>query len=273
MWNLRGHGFASFNGQLSAPSETHIPALSSASLVGRGVFTTIAIVDRKAFLWEKHWRRLSESCKRVWIDLSAFPEDKTREALNEVIVANAFENGRARITFFFDAPGEPWPYESERSTSLLIITGDERPKIQSPSLTVSPFRINSLSPLAGLKSCNYLEKVLSIIEARKRGFDEAIQLNERGEVSSACMANIFWVVDGRLFTPSLKTGCLAGTTREYILENLDCKEADTELEDLRSADEIFLTSAGLGVTQVTEFEGRRLRGEAHPITSLLRQAH
>ncbi|MEO6334051.1 MAG: aminotransferase class IV [Pyrinomonadaceae bacterium] len=272
MWKPRAHDFVSFNGRLSAPSDTHIPALSSASLVGRGVFTTIAIADGKPFLWEKHWRRLNESCKRVWIDLSAFPEDRTREALDQVIVANACENGRARITFFFEAPGEPWPYESERPTSLLIITGDERPKIQNPSLTVSPFRINSLSPLAGLKSCNYLEKVISIIEARKRGFDEAISLNERGEVSSACMANIFWVVEGRLFTPSLKTGCLAGTTREYIQENLDCKEVDVGLEDLRSADEIFLTSAGLGITQVMEYEGRRLRGEAHPITDLLRRA-
>ncbi|MEO8573714.1 MAG: aminotransferase class IV [Pyrinomonadaceae bacterium] len=269
MSNLRAHDLVSLNGQLSAPSDTHIPALSSASLAGRGVFTTIAIVDRKPFLWEKHWRRLSESCRRVWIDLSAFPEDKTRRELDEVIAANSFENGRARITFFFEGPGEPWPYESARSTSLLIITGDDRPKIQNLSLTVSPFRINSLSPLAGLKSCNYLDNVLSIMDARKRGFAEAIQLNERGEVSSASMANIFWVIQDRLCTPSLKTGCLAGTTREFILENIDCKEVEVGLEDLRSADEIFLTSAGLGVAQIMEFEGHRLKGDAHPITSLL----
>ena len=272
MSNLKTHSFVSLNGRLSRSSETNIPALSSAALVGRGVFTTIAIIDRQPFLWEKHWRRLSENCKRTWIDLSTFPEDKTRRALDEVIAANAFKNGRARITFLSEAAGEPWPYDSERPTSLLIITGDNRPKIQNLSLAVSPFRINSLSPLAGLKTCNYLEKVLSIVEARKRGFGEAIQLNERGDVSSACMANVFWLRDGILFTPSLKTGCLAGTTRELVMENLECKEVEAGIEELRSADEIFLTSAGLGVTQVSEFEGRRLSGEAHQISSIVPSA-
>ncbi|HUR97736.1 MAG TPA: aminotransferase class IV, partial [Pyrinomonadaceae bacterium] len=250
MSNLRPHAVVSLNGRLTNPSDAQIPALSSAGLVGRGVFTTIAIIDRKPFLWEKHWRRLGEGCNRTWIDLSAFSESKTRETLDAVVSANAFDNGRARITFFFEAAGEPWPYESERPVSLLIITGDARPKLQNPSLTVSPFRINSMSPLSGVKSCNYLDKILSIIEARRRRFDEAIQLNERGEVASACMANVFWLRDGVLFTPSLKSGCLAGTTREFVLENFECREVEIGLEELRLADEIFLTSAGLGIIQV-----------------------
>jgi branched-chain amino acid aminotransferase len=269
MSNLKPHRFVSFNRRLSTSSETTIPALSSAALVGRGVFTTIAIVERKPFLWEKHWRRLTENCRRVWIDLSAFSEDKTRAALDELIDANAFEKGRARITFFVEEAGEPWPYEAARPTSMLIITGDERPKIHNLSIGVSPFQINSQSPLAGVKSCNYLEKVLSVIDARKRGFAEAIQIIERGEVTSACMAYIFWLVTGRLYTSSLKTGCLAGTTREFILENLECDEVEARIDELRLADDMFLTSAGFGVTQVSEFEGKKLRGEAHPITFLL----
>jgi branched-subunit amino acid aminotransferase/4-amino-4-deoxychorismate lyase len=123
--------------------------------------------------------------------------------------------------------------------------------------------------LAGVKSCNYLEKILAKEEARNRGFAEAIQLNERGEVSSACMANVFWLRDGILFTPSLRTGCLAGTTRGFILENLECEEVEVRIEELLSADEMFLTSAGLGVAQVSEFEGRKLRGEPHSIGGLL----
>lgn len=269
MSNPKAHAVVSFNGRLLNPSDTYIPALSSASLVGRGVFTTIAIVDRKPFLWEKHWRRLVENSKRAWIDLSSFAEDRTRAALEEVITANGFENGRARITFFFEEAGEPWPYESERTTSLLIITGDNRPKIQNLSIGLSGFRINSQSPLAGVKSCNYLEKVLSIIEARKLGFAEAVQLNERGEIASACMANIFWLKSGKLFTPSLESGCLAGTTREYTLENLDCEEVKVGIDEVRRADEIFLTSAGLGVSQVAGFEGKQLAREHHPIMDML----
>jgi len=257
------------NGRILKSTDAQIPALSSAGLVGRGIFTTVAIVDRKPFLWEKHWRRLNDNAARVSIDLTDFSQDKTKDALHKVIDANAFDNGRARITFFFEGAGEPWPYESERSTSLLVITGDSRPQIQNPSLTVSAFRTNSRSPLAGVKSCNYLEKILSLVEARKRGFDEAIQLNERGEIASACMANVFWLKDEKLFTPSLDTGCLPGTTREFVLENLECEEVTVGIDDLRDADEIFLTSAGLGITPIANLDGRELNREPHPILDLL----
>jgi branched-chain amino acid aminotransferase len=269
MSKLKAHGVVSLNGRLADASDASIPALSSAGLVGRGVFTTIAIFNREPFLWEKHWRRLQENSRRVHIDLGEFPEDKTQAALYEVIAANDFDTGRARITFFFEGAGEPWPYESARPTSLVINSGSPRPKMQNLSLTFSPFRTNSTSPLAGVKSCSYLEKVLAVVEARKRGFAEAIQLNERDEIASACMANVFWTNDKELFTPALKTGCLAGTTREFILEHIDCKEVQSGPAELRSADEIFLTSAGIGVTQVTEFEGRRLKGAAHPIMDLV----
>ena len=98
---------------------------------------------------------------------------------------------------------------------------------------------------------------------------KAIQLNERDEIASACMANVFWLSNGKLFTPSLETGCLPGTMREFMLENLECDEVEAGIEQIRSADEIFLTSAGIGVTQVAEFDGRRLAGEPHAITGLI----
>ena len=134
---------------------------------------------------------------------------------------------------------------------------------------VGSYLINSTSPLAGIKSCNYLEKILALDEARNRGFDEAVCLNERGEIVSACMANLFWLTDGRLFTPSLKTGCLAGTTREYLLENLECLEVVRGIDALNNADSIFLTSAGIGVVQVSEINDQTLETEPHRIFSLM----
>jgi 4-amino-4-deoxychorismate lyase len=120
-----------------------------------------------------------------------------------------------------------------------------------------------------VKSCNYLEKIIAKDEAKQRGFDEAIQLNERGDVASACMANVFWRRSGKLFTPSLETGCLPGTTREFVLENIDCDEVALGIEELRTADEIFLTSAGLGVVQVAEFDGRKVQRNEHAIMKLV----
>jgi branched-subunit amino acid aminotransferase/4-amino-4-deoxychorismate lyase len=83
------------------------------------------------------------------------------------------------------------------------------------------------------------------------------------------MANIFWSRNGKLFTPSLETGCLPGTTREFVIENIDCEEVVVGIEELRSANEIFLTSAGIGVVQIAEFEGRELQRNDHTIMKLL----
>ncbi len=264
------HESVSFNYGLLQPSEPKLSALSAASLYRKGIFTTLAIYDGVPHLWQKHWRRLVENSLRLGIDVSEFTETRTRSALAELIGVNSVQHGRARITFFDESAGGLWPYESGLRTSLLIATGDPRPCPENNSLTVSPYLINSTSPLVAVKSSNYLEKIFVLDEAKGRGFDEAIQLNERGETTSACMANVFWVNAGRLYTPSLSTGCLAGTTREFVLENVECEEVEAGIEALRSADEIFLTSAGIGVVQVKKFEDRNKTGEPHPIITLFR---
>jgi branched-subunit amino acid aminotransferase/4-amino-4-deoxychorismate lyase len=110
---------------------------------------------------------------------------------------------------------------------------------------------------------------MSMDEAKSRGFDEAIQVNENDYVTSGCMANVFWLTGDVLYTPSLATGCLAGTTREFVLENVDCREVAVSVDDLNQADSILLTSAGLGVVQVSKFESRILKKINHPILRLL----
>lgn len=263
------HESVFFNSGLVAASEPNVAAVSTAGLYGKGIFTTLAIYDREPFLWEKHCNRLRKNAGSIGIDLADFSEAAVRCALDELLTANSVQNGRTRITFFDESAADLWPYGSGRGTSLLIMTADFRPMLESLSLTVSPYAINSTSPLAGVKSCNYLEKIIAKDEAKQRGFDEAIQLNERGEIVSGSMANVFWLKNGVLFTPSLRTGCLAGTTREFVLENADCEEVEVGIEVLRSADEIFLTSAGLGLVQVARFEDRELRRERHPLINLL----
>ena len=263
------HRVAWFNGELQEASSVVIRAVSSASLFGKGFFTTMAVYDARPFLWRKHWRRIEQSAGALGLDASSFAKSVVQKALDDVLTANAMRDGRARITFFDESANALWPYRSDRGASLLITTGNAHAAPKKLSLTVSPYRTNSTSPIAGVKSCNYLEKILTKDEARTRGFDEAIQINERGEVTSACMANVFWTKDGVLFTPSLTTSCLPGTTREFVIENLECEEVASTIDELHSADEIFLTSAGLGVAQVAEFEGRQLDRGPHQIMSLI----
>jgi branched-chain amino acid aminotransferase len=263
------HELSWFNNSIARAGEISTPLMSSATLYGKGNFTTIAIYEDAPFLWDKHWRRLTENAARLGIDLSEYTEEKTRSALADLIEKNRVTNGRARITFFDESGGPIWSSSDAKKTSLLITTADFRPLPKHFRLTFSPYRINTTSPLAGAKSCNYLENLMAFDDAKSQGFDEAIRFNERGEIASAALANVFWLKGGKLYTPGLKTGCLPGTTREFILENLECREIDAGIGELQEANEIFLTSAGIGVVQVAEFEGRPLNGQPHNALKLL----
>lgn len=267
------HEFVSINGRMASPSDAVISAASAAALYGKGIFTTVAVFGGRPFLWEKHWQRLENDAAKFGIDLAEVSEQSILGSLGELIEANSLINGRARITLFDESAGGIWPFESEQKTSVLITTAEFRDRPASFKLTVSPYRMNSTSPLAGIKSCNYLENLLCLKEARTRGFHEAIRLNERGEVVSVCMANIFWERDDRLFTTSLKTGCLRGTTRDFVLGDLPCSEVERGIEELRFAERIFLTSAGIGIVQVENLDGREFAKRAHPILELFPEVH
>ena len=241
------HKFVNFNHQITPAESAFLSAGSAAALYGRGIFTTVAIYNLKPFLWEKHWEKLTADAKRVGIDFSDYTEQTVVKLLLDTIEKNTFRNGRARLTFYDESPTAIWQTNSKSGTSLLIQTADFRQIKDKLTLTVSPYQINSKSPLAGVKSCNYLENILAWEAAKKEGYDEAIRLNEKDEIVSACLANIFWKRDGEIFTPPLQTGCLSGTTRSFILENLVVAEKKTKLNELYEAEEIFLTSAGIGV--------------------------
>lgn len=241
---------------------------SNAFLYGKGLFTTIAIRDGKPLFWEKHWRRLNDNSRQVDLDISYLSESDIKAKLTDQLDADGVSDGRARITFSDQRSSSVWPNALEGETNVSIITGKLRKTPPSFTLSISPYRLNSRSPLAGVKSCNYLENILALDEAKSRGCDEAIRLNERGHVAGGCMSNVFWVKGGKLHTPSLMTGCLPGTTREYVLEDLVCEEMEAGSEDLKNADAIYLTSAGIGIVSVSKFEGRELPDESHAITKL-----
>jgi branched-chain amino acid aminotransferase len=263
------HKLALLNADFIDAGEASVRASSAAALYGRGVFTTIAIYNGEPFLWDKHCHRLRDNAVRIGFDKANISFESLEHGLRELIAANAIKNGRARITLFDESSTIIWPSNKKDKSGVLILTGDLREQPSEILLTFSPFKINSASPLAGVKSCNYLEHLLAQEEAKKRGFDEAVLLNERGEVTSACMANLFWLRDGKLFTPSLETGCIAGTTREFILENAACVEARAEPDVLRTAESLFISSAGVGIRQVKSLDEKIFGPRAHEILRLL----
>lgn len=240
---------------------------------GRGIFTTIAIRDGEPFLWEKHWLRLTSAGEKLQIDLSEFSRPSVKAALTRTLESNALRNGRAKITLNDERQNGLWPSSriQAANTSLDIVAGPSRELPDSFRIGISTFPVNSRSPLAGLKTTNYLEPTLCFEAAKTAGFDEAIRLNENGHVTSACFANVFWLKDGEVFTPELSTGCLAGTTREFIIESLDVREIRAEIGELCDADAIFLTSAGIGIVQAASLAEAALTPIHHPILDLIKR--
>ena len=274
------HPVISLNRTMVEATKARVAAVSSATLYGRGVFTTLAVYDSRPFLWSKHWQRLTAHAAKLDIDHTGCTEKSVGEAVKKLIAVNQVKDGRARITMFARGGRDFWKPKLPRTrkTDLLIMTGD--PHRVSPnglSLAVSPYRVSTFSPLAGIKRVNYLHQVLAKEEARSRDFDEAVVLNERGEIVSATTANIFWARSGTVHTPALSTGALAGITRECVIDIankhfIPLVEGVYEMADLVDADEIFLTSSGVGVAPVTTFDFRRYAFEPESLVNVIRQA-
>ncbi len=261
-------------------SKARVAPVSSAMLYGRGAFTTVAIYAGQPFLWPEHWQRLQDHAHKLKIDSSEFSERNVSQALKKLISVNRVNEGRARVIILARSGRDIWKVRTVETgkSDLLILTGDPQTvNERGLTLAVSPYRSNTLSPLAGIKSLNYLDQVLAWEEACTRQFDEAVLLNERGEVVSATMANIFWVTDGTVHTPTLSTGALPGVTRTKVIELagkhfIPLVEGVYELGALAEADEIFLTSASLGIGIVTTFDFRQYSVAAGNVAARLRTA-
>ncbi len=262
------HKFVVFNRRIISTENSRLSAASAATLYGKGVFTTVAIYKHEPFQWEKHWRRLSADADKTGINLAVFSERTVKTSLTEIIAENKVAGGRARITVFDESASRIWQAKSKTETSFSIQTADFRAASNDLRLTVSPFPINSESPLAGVKSCNYLENILALENAKARGFDEAVRLNEREEIVSTATANIFWTKDNEIFTPATETGCLAGTTRALVSENFKIVETQARLQEIIEADEVFLTSAGIGIVKVKSLDAKIFSAASPIITEL-----
>lgn len=225
---------------------------------GWGIFTMLRAYEGRVFAFERHWERLIKHSEKARVPV-VISKDEAKRAINDLIQANALVNGRIRLTILKGFAGS-WRTHQERESEVLIFTASEQVQnMRDMNLTISPYRLLSSNPLAGVKRTAMLENLLAYEEARGRKFDEAVMLNERGEIVSATAGNIFWVEGIELCTPSLGTGCIAGITRGFVLEiakriNIHVVEASFPLPRLLDASEVFLTSTARGITPVKSYD-------------------
>jgi branched-subunit amino acid aminotransferase/4-amino-4-deoxychorismate lyase len=107
----------------------------------------------------------------------------------------------------------------------LVATAAPSPRVETPAtLIIAKTRRNEGSPASRLKTLSYVDGVLARAEARAVGADEAVMLNNRGEVACAAAANLFWIEGERVFTPALECGVLAGIARARLLSVVEVAE-------------------------------------------------
>jgi branched-chain amino acid aminotransferase len=252
------------DGRFVEGAEATVPVNDHGLLVGDAVFETAKVVDGVPFALRRHLARLRLSAAGLGLEV---PHDdaRLRAAVAALIEANGPGVGRLRIT----VTSGPGPLGSGRGPgppSVIMVTGPTGHWGPTTTVVTVAWPRNERSAVAGLKTTSYAENVLAVRAARQAGATEALVPNLRGDLCEGTGSNVFVGLDGRLLTPPLSSGCLAGITRELVLEVSDAVEEDLPMTVLDEADEVFITSSTRDVHPVTRIDERDLPGTPGPLT-------
>ena len=261
------------NDRLLPIEQVRLSPGQSGLLSGWGLFTTMRIVQGVAFAFERHWRRLTRDAERTHCPFP-FDEQTVRGQLGEVLSANEVRQGCARIYAFGNQTGFWRSAENFPSADLLICSSGLPPYRDPLRLGLQEHGRHAASPLAGVKVTSWLTNVWALYEAQREANDEVVLLNERGEVAECTAANIFCVRAGRVLTPPLSSGCLAGITREVMIEigpaaGVPVEEQTLFPEDLYTADEVFISSTNRAMLNVSEVRGVKVAIPREPMARKL----
>ncbi|MCT4356755.1 aminodeoxychorismate lyase [Streptomyces sp. Je 1-79] len=252
------------NGGLRDAEEAQVSVLDHGLTVGDGVFETVKAVRGELFALTLHLERLTRSARGLGLpdpDL-----DEVRRACAAVLEANPMELGRLRITY----TGGLSPLGSERGdagASLVVALGESGRRPDSTAVITVPWTRNERGALTGLKTTSYAENVVALARAHEQGASEALFANTVGQLCEGTGSNVFVVLDGRIHTPPVSSGCLAGITRALAVEWTGAQETDLPLDVLRSAEEIFLTSTLRDIQAVHRVDDRGTTPAPGPVTA------
>lgn len=231
-----------------------IPHDDRGLLLGDGLFETVLAVDGGLVGLPAHLERMAAGCAAMGLP----PLDRAlaERLMAEALAVIAGPRAAVRLTLTagsggrgLDRPDAPTPRLFATAAVSHLPSGPAR-------LIISSVRRNEGSPAARLKTLAYLDNVLARAEARERGADEALMLNSQGEAACAAAANVFWISEGRLYTPALACGVLAGTMRARVLAaaariGVEAAEVRAPGELLSGAEGVFLTNSLMGVRAVS----------------------
>jgi branched-chain amino acid aminotransferase len=262
---LRGAVYV--NGVVKPAHEAVVPVYDHGFLYGEGVYETLRTYNRVPFLFDRHQARLRASAKRIHLDVPFSDEqlagwiDQTVAAageMNEAYIRVLFTRGVGELNY--DPRSTPTP------TTVIIVKPFEPPpsRVFENGINICLVDIlrnhpASVSPL--IKANNLLNNALAMQEANRRGGEEGLMCNYRGELSECSQANFFMVRGGIVLTPPSDAGLLEGITRGFIFElgkeaGLEVRDEVLYPSDLESADEAFITSTTRELSPVVRIDDR-----------------
>jgi len=255
------------NGSLIEERKANVSVFDHGLLTGDGVFETMISYQDVPFAFARHYKRLQNSASAFGLKVP--DSDLLREACINVLKANNLFPSRLRITI----TGGPSPLGSEKGDAPenVIIASSIAPKQPETSSVITvPYPRNEHGALVGLKTTSYGENVIALAEAHSKGAREAIFGNVSGNLCEGTGSNIFVYYSGKLITPPLSSGCLAGVTRALVIEickklGIPVFEDNTELEFLEKVEFAFLTSTLREVQAIETVNGVMLPLVSSPI--------
>ena len=266
------------DGKFYSQANAKISVFDHGLLYGDGIFEGIRFYNGRVFRLEEHLDRLWDSAHSICLEVPMSKREMT-EALLETVRQNDLRDGYIRLLVTRGVGNLGLnPAQCETPSVIIIaatITLYPEAMYQNglTVVTVATRRTNPAALNPAVKSLNYLNNVMARIEANLAGADEALMLNDSGNVAECTADNVFVVKRGHIFTPPITAGALRGITRSVVFEiaaelTVKITEADITRHDVFIADECFLTGTAAEIIPVIKADGRPIgNGKPGPITA------
>ncbi len=266
------------DGKFYAEADAKVSVFDHGLLYGDGIFEGIRFYNGRVFRLEEHLHRLWDSARSICLEIPMTMRDMT-EAVLETIRQNHLRDGYIRLLVTRGIGNLGLNPTQCKAPSVIIIAAKialYHEDFYQKGLTIVTCATRRSNPAAlnpAVKSLNYLNNVMARIEANLAGADEALMLNDAGNIAECTADNVFIVKHGQIFTPPVAAGALRGVTRSIVFEigaelGVKVREADITRHDVFVADECFLTGTAAEIVPVVKADGRSIgSGKPGPITA------
>ena len=261
------------DGELVSPERAKVSIFDRGFLYGDSVFETVGTYGGKPYALTPHLERLRRSAERVFIPLPIGIEALAQEVLTAL---GASGNDESYVRIMLTRGTGPLgldPDQADDPLRVIIVTELKKPSPETYErgiavITHRTRRTAEATPAEGAKIGNYLVNLIATREAHRAGAEEALLVDAHGGVVEGATSNIFALVDGVLVTPPEDAGALAGITRAGILSvaadfGLRQEFRTLRVDELRGADEVFISSSIRELLPVVRIDGRPV-GDGKP---------